>query len=103
MNEVRFGASRQWRGASSWRREAAFEIAPTTNARLTTRLPTKYPGEDINATAVVMTLRPAVTITCGTRRTLSLTAAYTRTLSYLRARQYNVDALTVSIGVGQGS
>lgn len=103
VHEVRFGASRQWQGARGWRTRVAFEAAPTTNARLTTRLPLKYPGEDVNMTSIAATLRPSVGVAFGGRRTLSLIAVYTRTISYSRARQYHVNALSLAVGLGLGS
>lgn len=102
VHEVRVGAGREWR-SGGWRGRLALEAAPTTNARLTTRLPIKYPGEDVVMTAVVMTLRPSVRVTYGARRLLSLAAAYSRTISYSQARQYNVNAFTLAVGVGVGS
>lgn len=100
VHEVRFGVSREWGGAGSWRGRLAFETAPTTNAHLTTRLPDKYPGRDIVHGAIAMTLRPSVRLTYGTRRTVAITVVYTRTLNYSETRQYHVNALTMAVGVG---
>ena len=46
-HELRFGVDRTWRRAGGWELRAAAEGAPALVARLTTRLPDKYPGRDV--------------------------------------------------------
>jgi hypothetical protein len=99
-HELRVGAGRTWGSSQGWRAALALDLAPTTNARLTTVLPDKYPGREILFNAVVFTLSPALTVSHGARWPLSLSVGYTRTFSYVRSRQFERNAVNVGVGIG---
>jgi len=99
-HDVRFGARRLWQVSSKWDVDWSLDIAPTTNARLTTRLPDKYPGRDIVFTAIAATINPTVTVTRRSRWPLSAVVGYTRTFSYGESRQFSRNALAAGVCVG---
>jgi hypothetical protein len=78
----------------------AADAAPSTNARLTTILPDKYPGEEIVFTAIVATVRPSLTVTRVSRWPISATLEATRTFSYVASRRYEREAIAAAVRVG---
>lgn len=100
VHEVQFVGTRDWNRPGSWRARLEIAVAPTTNARLTTILPDKYPGQEILFTAVVLTVTPRFTITHGDRWPLSLAIGGTRTFSYVDRRQFERTAATAMVSFG---
>lgn len=99
-HELQFGARRAWGSSQGWRVWLGVDLAPTTNARLTTVLPDKYPGREILFNAIVFTVNPALTVSHGERWPLSLSVGYNRTFSYFRSREFQRNAVNVGVGIG---
>jgi hypothetical protein len=97
--ELQFGSGRSW-AAGKWRARLGADLAPVSRARLTTRLPDKYPGQDIVFSAIVMTLQPAFVLSYGDRWPISVTAGYTRTFSYVKSHQLERSPAAVGVGLG---
>jgi hypothetical protein len=100
VHEVQFVAARAWNTQRRWRGNVEVALSPTTNARLTTILPDKYPGREILFTAIVFTLAPRVTIAYGERWPIELSVGGIRTFSYQNSRQFERTAASVSVGIG---
>lgn len=100
QHEVLFGVRARLTASPSRRLDLAVDVAPVTLARLTTRLPDKYPGRDIRGTAKGLSLAPSLAfeVTLGVVR-LELRADYSRTWPYGRASRFtrNWFGLGVSI------
>ncbi len=61
VHEVQFGLARRWSTPGRWTVEVTLDATPVTVARLTTKLPDKYP-DDIVAIAKGFSLAPAVAV-----------------------------------------
>ena len=101
VHEIQFVAMRDWRPSARWRARVEVALAPTTNARLTTLLPDKYPGQEILFTAVVFTLAPRVTVSYGERWPVVLSVGGIRTFSYQDSQQFERTAASIGIGIAR--
>lgn len=94
------GLSRQWTTSNGWRVRLGVSGSPATNARLTTLLPDKYPGQTIVFTAIVGAVSPSFSATYGNKWPLTFSAGYTRTFSYLKSRQFERKAARLGFEIG---
>jgi hypothetical protein len=102
VHEVRVGVAAGWRMGRGWRGEASLAAAPTTFARLVTKLPDKYPGRDITFDAIVLAAAADVSLRREWRAWfVEVRADADRTWSYAQDRQYTREGygLTVRAGV----
>lgn len=100
VHDILFGAAAVLPTGSSARLGLAVDVAPVTLARLTTRLPDKYPGQDITGVARGLSLMPSLVYeaTLGGFR-LELRADYARTWPYSRANRFGRDWAGLSISL----
>jgi hypothetical protein len=99
VHEVRVGVSRRGRMGPRWRIEASTDVAPTARARLTTRLPDKYPGQDIVFDTLGLAVSSRVAFVRSGRWPIELALDYSRTFSYLADGAFRRSALGVSVGI----
>jgi hypothetical protein len=99
VHEVQFVAAHDWTTSGGWRGRVEMAMSPTTNARLTTLLPDKYPGREILFTAIVFTLAPRVTIAYGKRWPIEVSVGGIRTFSYQDSRQFERTAASIRVGI----
>ena len=100
-HELRFGLERIWRGGAAWALHASVEGAPALVARLTTRLPDKYPGRDIVFVALGGSAALRVGIAGTWRRwTVEASADGERAWSYLGGREFGRTGLGASARAG---
>jgi hypothetical protein len=99
IHEFGVRLTRPWAPARGWLVEAGLDASPSTVARLTTILPLKYPGRDIIFSALVLTLRPALTISREMRVPVTMSIASTQTFSYDGARRFKRRAITATVAV----
>jgi hypothetical protein len=97
VHEFRIGASRSWN--ARWKAVARIDSA-STYARLTTRLPLKYPGRDIVFAAPALVLSPSLSMTRGSRWPLTISARAEKSFNYLQNRQFRRTTVVLSATVG---
>jgi hypothetical protein len=100
VHEIALGVSKPL-AAGGWRLTAGADLAPIASARLTTRLPEKYPGVDVDFRAYVgtVTARAEADGRIG-RWPIIVRLAYGRTWSYRASEQFDRDTLQAGIQVG---
>jgi hypothetical protein len=100
VSEVRVGVEADWR-RGNWRGSASLTAAPTTFARLVTKLPDKYPGVDVVFDAIVLAAAADVSL----RREwpawfVEIRGDVDRTWSYVQDRQYERRGCGLTARVG---
>jgi hypothetical protein len=93
------GLDKRWT-AGSWSGAFGVEASPATQARLTTLLPDKYPGQNIVFSGVAVTVDPSFTIAYGRRWPVSVTAGYFHSFNYSHSSQFVRKAASVGLSVG---
>ena len=101
VHAVLFGAGFSHRLGTQWRIELAGEASPTTRARLSTRLPDKYPGRDIVFTALAFSASGQLSLKrIWSRWLVEVTASTNQSWSYVASRQFRRDSTGVRVSVG---
>jgi hypothetical protein len=88
------GVSRTW--DAPWKVVARIDVAPSTYARLTTRLPFKYPDRDIVFAAPVVLVNPSLSVTRGSRWPFTIAAGAVKSFNYAQNRQFLQTAVLIS-------
>jgi len=101
VHELRIGPAFAWAIADRWRADLTLTAAPTTFARLVTKLPDKYPGVDIVFDAIVFAAAGEFTL----RRAwpawfVEVGADGERTWSYTADRQFERKGYGVALRAG---
>jgi hypothetical protein len=101
VHEVPIGTWREGALARRWRVVGGVDVTPLAQARLTTILPEKYPGQEIvfQANTAALAARLRVTWQRG-RWPVAFTADYGRTWSYHASSQFSRNAVQVGVRVG---
>jgi hypothetical protein len=100
-HEFAIGVSRQAALSLRWGLAGGADLAPLLIARLTTRLPEKYPGQDILFQAKVSGARGWIEVARMQRKwPIVFTASYGRAWSYTRANRYTRNGLELGARVG---
>jgi len=101
MQELPIGGSTQFEIAPHWLLTAGGDVSPITNARLTTILPEKYPGQEIVFEATVAAVTGRMQLDWQRAAwPVTITFSYGRTFNYQSASQFSRDALQVGVRVG---
>jgi hypothetical protein len=100
-HEFAIGLSRPAALSSRWRLTGGADVFPVLLARLTTRLPKKYPGQDIVFLAKGWGVNAHVELLRTPHHwPVALTLTYGHAWSYMRANQFTRDALEIAARVG---
>jgi hypothetical protein len=102
LHDVQIGASRT---ASSPRLELTIglDLSPITLAKLTTKLPDKYPDHDLVATARAFSLTPHARVTTRVGHVAAgFSLDVVRSWAYSRSARYSRDGFSAGIFVGLG-
>ena len=100
VHEIPVEVSRPLNLSSAWRLVPRAEVSPLIFARLTTRLPDKYPGQDIIFDAKSFGVGGELQL--GRRKgwPIEFTMRYGQTWGYRTARQFRRDVLAAALRVG---
>jgi hypothetical protein len=99
VHEIPIEVSRPINLTSSWRLVTRAEASPLILARLTTRLPDKYPGQDIVADAKSFGAGGEIQLMRRQGWPIEFTLHYGQTWGYRTARQFRRDVLAASFRV----
>ena len=103
VHEFAIGVTKQASLGSAWALVAGADVSPVTLARLTTILPTKYPGQEILFQALALGLTGRVQLVWRQWRwPLMVTLKHGRTWSYRSSRQFKRDTLQFGVQLASG-
>ena len=97
VHEIALEASRPLQLSSAWRFVPTAELSPLLFARLITKLPDKYPGQDIVFDAKSFGLGGGIELTRQRGWPISVTLRYRQVWGYRTARQFRRDSLEAAI------
>jgi hypothetical protein len=100
VHEIAIDASRPASLSAAWRFIATAEVSPLIFARLVTRLPDKYPGQDIIFDAKSFGVGAGLQLVHEQRFPLTISLQYRQAWGYRAARQYRRDSVLASVGLG---
>jgi hypothetical protein len=100
VHEIPIEVSRPFNLTSSWRIITRAEGSPLIFARLTTRLPDKYPGQDIVADAKSFGAGGEIQLVRRQSWPIEFTLHYGQTWGYRTARQFRRDTVAASMRLG---
>jgi hypothetical protein len=100
VHEIPIEVSRPQSISSTWRMVPRAEISPVIVARLITKLPDKYPGQDVIFMAKAIGLAGGLEIARQRGWPITLSLHYGQTWGYRAARQYRRDSLAAALSVG---
>ncbi|MBI2832985.1 MAG: hypothetical protein HYX76_00990, partial [Acidobacteria bacterium] len=103
VHEVFVAAERSVDAGRGWRADLSVTAAPTTLARLATKLPDKYPDRDIVFIANVLSVSPRLALIHEIGRlAVEVALECGRTWSYRSAGQFARSALGIGVQAGVG-
>lgn len=101
VHSLSIDLARRIRLTRGWTLVGGATVSPFVLARLTTRLPDKYPGQDLVSDAMVLELEGRVQLVRAEGRwPLFLGLKYGNTVSYAASRQFGRNAAQLSVRVG---
>ena len=103
VHEIPIEVSRPSNLSAAWRFVPSAEISPLIFARLITKLPDKYPGQDIIFDAKAIGVGAGIQIVRQRGWPVALTVRYGQTWGYRAARQFRRDNLAAAVRIGFGT
>lgn len=103
VHEIPIEVSRPQTLFSTWRIVPRAAISPLIVARLITKLPDKYPGQDIVFDAKAIGVAGGIEIARQRGWPIALSLHYGQTWGYRAARQYRRDSLAAAVRIGFGT
>jgi hypothetical protein len=100
VHEIPIEVSRPGNVSSTWRIVPRAAVSPLILARLITKLPDKYPGQDIIFDAKAIGVEGGIEITRQRGWPIALSLHYGQTWGYRGARQYRRDSLAAAVRIG---
>jgi hypothetical protein len=100
VHEIPIEVSRGWQTASSWQFVPSLDVSPLIFARLVTKLPDKYPGQDIVFAAKSVGLGGGFQLTRRRGWPFTIAVHYGQTWGYRQASQFRRDSLVASFSAG---
>lgn len=100
VHEIPVEVSRPWNVSPTWQLVPRAEISPLIFARLITKLPDKYPGQDIVFDARSIGVGGEFQLVRRGGWPIEFTLHYGQTWGYSTARQFRRDVLAASVRVG---
>ena len=100
VHEIPIEVSRPQTIFSTWRIVPRAAVSPLIFARLITKLPDKYPGQDIIFDAKAFGLSGAIELVRQRGWPIVLSMHYGQTWGYRGARQYRRDSLAAAVRIG---
>jgi len=103
VHEIPIEVSRPQTIFSSWRIVPRAAVSPLILARLITKLPDKYPGQDIVFDAKAIGVTGEIEIARQRGWPIALSLHYGQTWGYRAARQYRREVLAAAVRIGFGT
>jgi hypothetical protein len=103
VHEIPVEVSRSWNVSPAWQLIPRAEISPLIFARLITKLPDKYPGQDIVFDAKSIGAGGELQIVRRGGWPIEFTVRYGQAWGYSTARQFRRDVLAAAVRVGFGT
>jgi len=100
VHEIPIEVSRPWNASQTWQVIPRAEISPLIVARLITKLPDKYPGQDIVFDARSIGVGGELQVVRRGAWPIEFSLHYGQTWGYATARQFRRDILAGSVTIG---